>query len=135
MRSMPGKTLYDKIWDAHVVAQESQGGQDGEAIVARRVRRQAEQFLLEPLPVEGEGAESRQGWAAGVAGFGKERGLPFGHGGDARGRQDEAVEIVAYPLLLDRRRGGGEQESEEHRSLISDISPPRSRRPSARRTG
>src|SRR3546814_11140813 len=28
MRSMPGKTLYDKIWDGHVVAE-----QDGEAIV------------------------------------------------------------------------------------------------------
>jgi len=28
MRSMPGKTLYDKIWDAHVV-----GEQDGEAIL------------------------------------------------------------------------------------------------------
>jgi 3-isopropylmalate/(R)-2-methylmalate dehydratase large subunit len=28
MRSMPGKTLYDKIWDGHVVAQ-----QDGEAIL------------------------------------------------------------------------------------------------------
>ena len=28
MRSMPGRTLYDKIWDAHVV-----GEQDGEAIV------------------------------------------------------------------------------------------------------
>jgi len=28
MRPMPGKTLYDKIWDAHVVAQ-----QDGEAIL------------------------------------------------------------------------------------------------------
>src|ERR1700741_4453529 len=28
MRSMPGKTLYDKIWDAHVVAE-----QDGEAIL------------------------------------------------------------------------------------------------------
>ena len=28
MRAMPGKTLYDKIWDAHVVAE-----QDGEAIL------------------------------------------------------------------------------------------------------
>src|SRR3954466_9862197 len=28
MRSMPGKTLYDKIWDAHLVGQ-----QDGEAIL------------------------------------------------------------------------------------------------------
>src|SRR3569833_2706780 len=28
MPSMPGKTLYDKIWDAHVVAE-----QDGEAIL------------------------------------------------------------------------------------------------------
>src|SRR3978361_1567620 len=28
MRSMPGKTLYDKIWDGHVVTQ-----QDGEAIL------------------------------------------------------------------------------------------------------
>ncbi|HEV2532645.1 3-isopropylmalate dehydratase large subunit [Phenylobacterium sp.] len=30
---MRGKTLYDKIWDAHVVGQESQDGQDGEAIL------------------------------------------------------------------------------------------------------
>ncbi|MDE2488172.1 MAG: 3-isopropylmalate dehydratase large subunit [Alphaproteobacteria bacterium] len=30
---MPGKTLYDKIWDAHVVAQDGQDGQDGEAIL------------------------------------------------------------------------------------------------------
>ncbi len=30
---MPGKTLYDKIWDAHVVAQHSHDGQDGEAIL------------------------------------------------------------------------------------------------------
>ena len=28
MRSMPGKTLYDKIWDGHVVTE-----QDGEAIL------------------------------------------------------------------------------------------------------
>jgi 3-isopropylmalate/(R)-2-methylmalate dehydratase large subunit len=33
MQPMSGKTLYDKIWDAHVVAQESQDGQDGEAIL------------------------------------------------------------------------------------------------------
>ncbi|MDB5495816.1 MAG: leuC [Phenylobacterium sp.] len=33
MRPMAGKTLYDKIWDAHVVAQESPDGQDGEAIL------------------------------------------------------------------------------------------------------
>jgi 3-isopropylmalate/(R)-2-methylmalate dehydratase large subunit len=30
MPSMPGKTLYDKIWDAHVVGQD---GQDGESIL------------------------------------------------------------------------------------------------------
>ncbi|RAK61701.1 3-isopropylmalate dehydratase large subunit [Phenylobacterium hankyongense] len=30
---MPGKTLYDKIWDAHVVTASSEGGQDGEAIL------------------------------------------------------------------------------------------------------
>jgi 3-isopropylmalate/(R)-2-methylmalate dehydratase large subunit len=30
---MPGKTLYDKIWDAHVVAASEQEGQDGEAIL------------------------------------------------------------------------------------------------------
>ena len=34
MRSMPGKTLYDKIWDAHVVdTPESTGEADGEAIL------------------------------------------------------------------------------------------------------
>ncbi len=33
MARMPGKTLYDKIWDAHVVAASEQEGQDGEAIL------------------------------------------------------------------------------------------------------
>ncbi|MDB5450723.1 MAG: leuC [Phenylobacterium sp.] len=33
MRSMPGKTLYDKIWDAHVVTASSEGGHDGETIL------------------------------------------------------------------------------------------------------
>jgi 3-isopropylmalate/(R)-2-methylmalate dehydratase large subunit len=33
MLRMPGKTLYDKIWDAHVVAIDEQGGQDREAIL------------------------------------------------------------------------------------------------------
>jgi 3-isopropylmalate/(R)-2-methylmalate dehydratase large subunit len=32
MTRMPGKTLYDKIWDSHLVAPTKQGDQDGESI-------------------------------------------------------------------------------------------------------